>query len=354
MSVSPYRNRPARTFWKNGVAGDLPTNTGLYRKRFAISKNDRIATAGSCFAQHIARNLRERGYTVLDTEPVPRLLRPEDAAKFGYGLYSARYGNIYTSRQLLQLLQEAFEGRDPGEIVWERDGRYFDALRPGVEPGGLATPEEVRAHRAAHVAKVAKLFRETDVFVFTLGLTETWRDIASGTVFPTAPGTIAGSFDPERFEFVNLTYNDIWRDFAHARSILKAINPNMRILVTVSPVPLTATATANHVLVATIHSKSVLRAVAGRAYDKFADVDYFPSYEIIGTPFMRSNFYQDNLREVADEGVALVMETFFAEHRDEESASVVEPVAAPSARRVAPKVSEAVVCEDMLLEAFTA
>lgn len=351
MSVSPYRDRPARTFWKNGVANDLPTRTGLYHKRFEIEKTDRIATAGSCFAQHIARNFRQREYRVLDTEPAPRLLPLDLAARFGYGLYSARYGNIYTSRQLLQLLQEAFEGRDPGAIVWERDGRYFDALRPNVEPGGLASAQEVLKHRAAHLAKVVKLFRQTDVFVFTFGLTETWVDIESGTVFPTAPGTIAGSFYAERFAFLNLDHRDVWRDFVAVRRILKEINPEMRILITVSPVPLTVTATDNHILAATIYSKSVLRAVAGQLYDKFPDVDYFPSYEIISTPFMRKTFYTDNLREVSDEGVRAVMQTFFSEHGGEESADPTpapEIAAGPSLAEI-----ETAVCEDMLLEAFS-
>ncbi|QNE33473.1 GSCFA domain-containing protein [Sphingomonas sp. NBWT7] len=350
--MSPYANRPARTFWKSGVAADLPTRTALYEKRFVIAKTDRIATAGSCFAQHIARNFRQRGYTILDTEPSPPLLSPEDATRFGFGLYSARYGNIYTSRQLLQLLQETFEGRDPGDIVWERGGRYFDALRPAVEPGGLASPEEVLAHRRSHIGKVAKLFRETDVFVFTFGLTETWMDTASETVFPTAPGTIAGSFDPARFQFRNLDYFDVWRDFVAVRRILRAINPAMRFLVTVSPVPLTATATEQHVLAATVYSKSVLRAVAGRAYDVFDDVDYFPSYEIIGTPFMRTNFYSDSLREVADEGVSAVMQAFFAEHGGADAAAPSAPL--PAARRGSDRESEGVVCEDMLLDAFGA
>jgi hypothetical protein len=351
MSVSPYTNRPARTFWKTGVANDLPTRTGLYRKRFEIEKTDRIATAGSCFAQHIARNLRQRGYRVLDTEPAPRLLPPEIAVRFGYGLYSARYGNIYTSRQLLQLLQEAFEGRDPGAIAWERDGRYFDALRPGVEPQGLASAEEVLKHRAAHLAKVVKLFRQTDVFVFTFGLTETWIDTASGTAFPTAPGTIAGSFDAERFAFLNLDQKDVWRDCLAVRRILREINPAMRFLVTVSPVPLTATATDSHILAATVYSKSVLRAVAGRLYDKFPDVDYFPSYEIIGTPFMRTVFYTEGLREVADEGVQAVMQTFFAEHGGEEIADCAPGPEAPAGPSAAD--SETAVCEDILLEAFS-
>jgi hypothetical protein len=82
-------------------------------------------------------------------------------------------------------------------------------------------------------------------------------------------------------------------------------------VLTVSPVPLTATATGRHALVATTHSKSVLRAAAGQLADERDDVDYFPSYEIIsGFPY-RAAFYEPNLRTVTPDGVAFVMRHFF-------------------------------------------
>ena len=79
----------------------------------------------------------------------------------------------------------------------------------------------------------------------------------------------------------------------------------------VSPVPLTATATGRHALVATTHSKSVLRAAAGQLADELDHVDYFPSYEIVtGFPY-RAAFYAPNLRTVTPDGVAFVMWHFF-------------------------------------------
>jgi hypothetical protein len=90
---------------------DPLTISDLYQKKFDISPTDRIATAGSCFAQHIATHLRQRGYNILDVEPpVPGMSR-ETAHKFGYALYSARYGNIYTSRQLARSPHPPFAER---------------------------------------------------------------------------------------------------------------------------------------------------------------------------------------------------------------------------------------------------
>jgi hypothetical protein len=348
---SPYEGLPSGRFWKTGVSGQDPHNVAdLYTKRFDIRRHDRIATAGSCFAQHIGRHLRKRGFAVMDSEPAAPKLPDAIAQKFGYGLYSARYGNIYTARQLLQLACEAYGTFAPANPVWKRGQRYFDALRPSVEPEGLAGADHVLRHRERHLQKVRRVFDSADVFVFTFGLTESWVDRQTGTVYPTAPGTIAGAFDPDIHAFRNFTYEEVLADFIAFRALLKTRNPSLKFLLTVSPVPLVATASGEHVLVATTYSKSVLRAVAGRLVQMFDDVDYFPSYELIASAFSRGAFYENNLRSVSDEGVELVMRMFFDTHGGHRAGRALsQPAAAPAA---VPDGGENVVCEDVLLEAF--
>ena len=82
-------------------------------------------------------------------------------------------------------------------------------------------------------------------------------------------------------------------------------------LLTVSPVPLIATASAEHVLVATTYSKSVLRAVAGSLAERLPDCHYFPSFELISSHPSRGMFFNPDLRTVEQRGVAFVMEHFF-------------------------------------------
>jgi len=371
--TSPYVGLDARAFWR--AAAKDPARD-LYRKKFDINPQDALMTAGSCFAQHIARTLRHRGYNVLDAEPIPPMLPEDSANKFGYKLYSARYGNIYTASQLLQLLREAFGRFEPKNWIWQKGDRYFDALRPNVEPNGLSSQDEVIAHRAAHLAAVRSLINKVDVFVFTFGLTESWRDKESGTIYPTAPETIAGTFDPEKFEFVNFTFNEIYNDFLLVRKIIQRRRPQAKFVITVSPVPLTATASGNHVLAATVYSKSVLRAVAGQLAKNFDDIDYFPSYELIAGHPTRATYYENNLREVTAEGVAAAMGAFVSQHAAEGSpqgaAEVPQSVKraqqlarrarrARRARQLAersgvpkkPRKNQDVVCEEMLLEAFS-
>ena len=265
----------------------------------------------------------------------------QTANAYGYKLYSARYGNIYLVRQLLQILQETFEDATFANPVWEKGGRYFDAFRPSVEPLGLSSEDEVLLHRKLHLNAVRRMISQADLLVFTMGLTEGWIHQASGTVYPTAPGTIAGVYDSSQYEFKNYTHSEIMQDFDVILKMLRSIRPNLKILLTVSPVPLTATASGDHVLPATVYSKSVLRSVAGELSQKHDFIDYFPSYEMIASHFSRGMFYAPNLRSVEECGVESVMRVFFDEHKIEGQVKPVNSVA-----------TDDVVCEEELLNAF--
>ena len=348
--TSPYADLPPRAFWRSAVAGrGGAAPVDLWQPKFAISPQARIVTAGSCFAQHVGRALKQAGFAVMDTEPLPAEIPDAVAQRFGYRLYSARYGNIYTARQLWQLIREARGKMTPALPVWQRDGRFFDAQRPGVEPDGLDSPDLVLAHRAEHLAAVRQAFGRAEVLVFTFGLTEAWLHRDTGTVYPTAPGTVAGDFDPEVFAFHNFDMAEVLADFERVRSLLRARNPDMRFLVTVSPVPLTATASGQHVEVATAYSKAVLRAVCGSLVARHDDVDYFPSYEIITSQAARGQFYDANLRNVTERGVETAMRLFL------QAQGITPPLAGAEPPATGTSVGEPgaeVVCEDALLEAF--
>lgn len=312
--ISPYQGIDARAFWRTGLAeADYPP-PDIYRPKWALRKTDRIVTAGSCFAQHVGRALRRNGFNVLDGEPLPADFPPAEATAHGYAMYSARYGNIYTTRQLRQLLDEAWEGAPDFDRVWERNGRFHDALRPNVDPQGLPDTASVLKARESHLARVREVFSAADVFIFTLGLTEAWMHKATGQVYATAPGTVAGAFDEAIHGFVNFRAAEVRADLLAALGRLKRLNPDLRVLLTVSPVPLTATASGQHVLTATTYSKSVLRAVAGEIQADFPEVDYFPSYEIVTSTRAGQSFFDENLRSVTEAGVARVMAVFTAAH----------------------------------------
>jgi len=315
MSQHPYRNLAPHHFWREAVAGVERFRVDpVVSARVRIGDGDRVATAGSCFAQHISRRLAGVGLEHFVTEPGLHLDAAQRRAE-NYGVFSARYGNVYTTRQLLQLFEEAFGRRTVAEATWPTpDGRFVDALRPQVQPGGYASEAEVRAARAGHLVAVRRMFGECQVFVFTLGLTEAWRSRIDGTVYPLAPGIAGGSFDAERHEFVNFDVADVIADLDAFLRALKDVNPDVRVVLTVSPVPLAATYEPRHVLVASTYSKSVLRVAAETAWRRHDWVDYFPSYEIITGSFSAGAYWDDDVRGVNALGVEHAMRCFLANY----------------------------------------
>ncbi|WP_281177571.1 GSCFA domain-containing protein [Rubellimicrobium mesophilum] len=143
-----------------------------------------------------------------------------------------------------------------------------------------------------------------------------------------------------------MSFGDVRTELRAALDILRKANPKLQFILTVSPVPLTATKSGKHVLVATMQSKSVLRAVAGHIADRNEYVDYFPSYEIISSPVFRGGFFEPNQRGVTPTGVSFVMDTFFREL--ERKFGPVEAAADASSAMA----DEDLVCEEELLGAF--
>lgn len=350
MTGHPYLDLPPRAFWKSAVAkADRSRFDGIAKPRFPITHTTRIATAGSCFAQHIARALRGAGCLILDGEPAPPSMPPEVARRWGYGLYSGRYGNIYTNRQLRELLEEIARGQDPDpRLVWQRpDGRHVDALRPTVEPEGMDTPAEVLLNRAWHLERVAQVLRRTDVLIFTLGLTEAWEDGATDRILPVCPGVVAGNFDPSRHRFRNQRMAEVLADLHAIHALLQRFRSGMRLILTVSPVPLTATASGEHVMTATAWSKAVLRAAVGEFVADVEDADYFPSFELATQPAAGGPWFEGNWRDITAEGVARIMTVFLAAHQLTEGASPHAP-ALPADEGD----TDDLFCEEMLLQAF--
>jgi len=185
---NPYRSQPPRAFWRRTVSQVPPLEIGgWYEKRFSLD-GARIATAGSCFAQHIGRRLHGHGFDRLDVEPPPELLDPSDHNRYGYGIFSGRYGNIYTTRQFLQLILRARGEFSPTEEFWCKGDGVVDPFRPTLEPEPFGSVHEMQVARKDHLERVRELFEQADVVVFTLGLTEAWFSRDDGSVFPLFPG----------------------------------------------------------------------------------------------------------------------------------------------------------------------
>ncbi|HEY6897981.1 MAG TPA: GSCFA domain-containing protein [Rhodocyclaceae bacterium] len=351
--MHPYKNLPAKAFWRQFVSNtgwrELQLNS---EPKFRLQASDRIATAGSCFAQHLTRYLKKSGIAPYVAETAHPLIAAYGGDVASYSQFSARYGNVYTTRQCLELFRQAFGLMPVIDDFVEEGGRCYDLVRPNILKEGFASLAEARADRAAHIACVRRMFETADVFIFTLGLTESWYHADKGHTYPVCPGTVHGEYQPEQHRFRNLSCAEVIEDLDCLISGLKAANPNLKIILTVSPVPLVATKTEKNVLVASQYSKSVLRAACGEVEARYEHVSYFPSFEIISHPASFGQYLESDLRGVTERGVSHVMGSFFASFYGELPqlpALEAAPVAAPSSELDVAKLL-AVECEELFNE----
>lgn len=350
----PYNKLDAPAFWRGSVSANSYADlTPQLPSGLQIDKAMKIASGGSCFAQHIARALQGQGFTYLNSEPGPALLDADARSLMGYGLYSARFGNIYSTPQLAQLIERAYGEFDPKEEPWEENGAWIDPFRPSVQPGGFSSRRRLIDDRAAHLAAVRELFENLDVFVFTMGLTEIWRSREDSAVFPVCPGCSFGEFSSDKYEFANLSVAEVVEGFERFHAKLRQVNSKAKIILTVSPVPLAATNTKRHVVEATNYSKSVLRVAAEELRSRHENIHYFASYEII-TNARRNDYFSDDLREVSRLGVAHVMRAFFALFSNEPTENLETNMAAAPPEKSTEQTGDAdkVICdEDELFKA---
>lgn len=351
---NPYKDIDSRQFWKNAVTSvEVDALDPVFETKFYINKTDKVATAGSCFAQHIARTLEKSGFNYFVPESAPDGLGEQAAHQQNYGVFSARYGNIYTVRQLVQLLDRVSGQFVPDENYWLRkDGALVDPFRPQIEPAGFVDVQALQASRETHFAAVRAMFEQMDVFVFTLGLTEGWRSKVDGAVFPLAPGVAGGAPDLDRYEFVNFTAEEVTSDLFRAIDLIRTINPACRIILTVSPVPLIATYEPRHALVSTTYSKSVLRVAAQQVADTLRDVDYFGSFEIITGAYNRGTYFEDDLRSVREEGVSHVMKIFMQNYTNGSVRGPGQTIDAMPVITVKPNALFDVVCDEESIANF--
>jgi len=293
---------PLDQIWSTGVAAIAPGDLDpVGRFPFTLAQTDPVATAGSCFAQHLPHHLRACGYNFMQAELPATANEP---------VYSARYGNIPTTRQLRQLMLNAYGLHRPAIRAWRRaDGRYVDPLRPQIFPAGFAMPNEVAEARVPHLAAVRRVFQDCRVFVFTLGSNETWL-APDGTCVPLPPAMVNAETPENKVSPARLSAAEMRQDLTEFFADLTAVNPNVRVMLTVSPVPMAATFQSRHILAANNAGQAALRVAAEETAAAHANVAYFPSYDVITAPRNLARYFADDLRTLTDAAIARTMQLF--------------------------------------------
>lgn len=242
-----------------------------------LDRGSRIFAMGSCFAREIERSLARAGGNVISVDR--RIDRPEFFGRGG----EARNGffHRFTPFAMLQEFQQAF-GEAPGwtekTLLLENGDEVIDLNYWDVTDADASLEATLIRRRVA--AELVREAASADLVILTLGFTESWFHKPSGFHANKVPGPVLVRRRGE-FELRMISYAETLACLAEIRSLIQRHRSTpFQMVVTVSPVPLSRTFTADDMIVANMNSKSTLRAAAGEFCRLSPDIHYFPSYEM--------------------------------------------------------------------------
>lgn len=273
------------------------------KQSFSLSPQDSFFAIGSCFARNIEERLEDAGAQVTS-----RNIKVRDL-----GSRSMREGGIFNKYTPVSILQElkwaANVSAYPAEalIMTGEKGIAHDPYLPFRAGNGpvdalLARRKEVNAYFAQAFA--------ADVVILTLGLTEIWTDLETGLTLNQAPPPRMLSANAERFAFARLGVEECESALTETIALLRSHGkPGQKIVLTISPVPMSRTFTTDDIIIANTTSKATLRVAALRVADRTDGVDYFPSYEAVLHSDQTLAWQADRLH-VSDLMVGHIIRTF--------------------------------------------
>ena len=254
---------------------------GWLPKTGFVSKSQGITAFGSCFAQHISDHLSSKSYNLLTNK-----------ARLDLDTYIIRCGEgIINTFAIRQQFEWAFRGLRFEEDLW------FAA-------NGDLAPYSESVRRST-----AEIFRQTEIFIITVGLSEVWYNKRSGNVFWRA--IPIGRFDPQEHGFRLSSIAENLANLQMIVSIIREHRPDAYVIFTLSPIPLHATFRPISCMTANSVSKAILRVAMDELMRERSQDDrlfYFPAYEIVKECF--ADPYLDDNRHVKPEILEAVMQTF--------------------------------------------
>ena len=273
--------------------------------KFKLRSDDKFYAIGSCFARGLENALRGRQMEVESAAPEFSSLEPVNKETTGLG-----FTNKYNTFSILNELRWALdpEAVFPVEsIARVTDTTWFD---PHVTSMLKLADFEETLKRRALIRMVTRRIINCRAVIITLGLVEVWRDLQANVHINYTPPLPLLKAEPERYEFRLTSFAENWANLEAIYALLSRYgHPDLRIVVTVSPVPLMTTFSRLDVVLANTYGKSLLRTAAQEWAAAHDNVDYFPSYEIVQNSD-RAAVWEADLRHVRGAGTQHIMELF--------------------------------------------
>lgn len=224
-----------------------------------IEKDTRFFTMGSCFARNLAKSLIDSGYA-------------------SHHMEISEYVNTTFANKVF--------------VDWLSDAKIDDAIRDRfVEllPPGWSKEAAL------------EIIRNSNVFILTLGVAPAFFDRTTGDFVLPRSSALNSRVLAEKYLFRTTSVKENVDNVLYLIEFIRKISPDIKIVVTVSPVPLLASFEFESAVQADCLSKSTMRLVAHEVVNNsnLSNILYWPSFEVFRWAGSNASDYY-----AADDGAA--------------------------------------------------
>src|SRR6266403_3078248 len=257
-AIKNYLQNKARTWYRDSVEPDDRDGKYAFQRlrdtwftpqvepKFKLHRDDKFYAIGSCFARGLENALAAHKITVESAAPEVAKLQPANKEVSGLG-----FTNKYNTYSILNELRWSLDpdAEFPRESIVRLTETTWDDphTAPTLE---FANLEETLKRRALMQA-VTKRIENCRAVILTVGLAEVWRDVKADVFINRTPIPSLLETEPDRYEFHLTGFVENMANLEAIHALLTQYgHPDVRIIVTVSPVPLMNTFSTMDIVVA--------------------------------------------------------------------------------------------------------
>lgn len=238
------------------------TEISIPKSPSPISHSSKILSIGSCFAQTI-------GQKMLDSK-LDILVNP--------------FGTIFHPNAIADLLEAGISGDQPDEnLILERDGLFFHYSAHSDLVG--KSKDELLEKLNQRIELTSGYLKTGTHLILTLGTAWVYEFKKTQTLVANCHKQPSDFFEKRL-----LSLDEMKMAMENLFSKLSYFNPNLKIVLTVSPVRHIKDGISENQL-----SKSLLRVLCSDLEKEFENLSYFPAYEIMMDELRDYRFYKSDL-----------------------------------------------------------
>ncbi|MEG2164205.1 MAG: GSCFA domain-containing protein [Bacteroidales bacterium] len=270
---------------------DFRTHVAVKEFNIRISHSDTIMLLGSCFADEIGTRFIENKFNA-SVNP---------------------FGVLYNPLSIAVALKRLISGEAYSEQELFVDGNLYHSFQHHSTFSDT-DPMRMLSVMNSYLARASQMLKSAKFLFLTFGTAWVYELVTTGVVVSNCHKLPASDFLRRRASMEEMI--ELWMELI---PLLININPNIKVLVTVSPVRHLRDGAHENTL-----SKSELLLFCDRLQQKFRErILYFPAYEIVLDELRDYRFYCEDMTHPSEQAVSYVWERLSEVAFDDETKGLI-------------------------------